>query len=150
MKLGYLIADEIGVSKQSVLLLRHSNNDIAVLKKMNGSIKEYSTIQPSDTRYDFLANGKPIIQIAVVIVFDQIYSVYRIIGVAQKGTTRTLQCQENLKFEEFRARPERSAKQFSVECLESKALSKRVHGWTNFRCPVARFGNQLFETVGIN
>ena len=55
MNLASLVAKEVGVDPQHVLLLRHSNKSVAALEREGASIEEYTLVQPTDSRYDYFA-----------------------------------------------------------------------------------------------
>jgi hypothetical protein len=149
MNLARLIAAEANVDPQDVLLLRHSNTRIEGLKRAGGTIEEYSLVQPTDTRYDFIPDGKTPIKVVATVVSDKVHAVYRILGIEKTGTTRSLTSLGFRRFDIELNYPERNAKRFSAEVLQSTATGKFVTGWTNPRSAVARYGGKLFETVEI-
>jgi hypothetical protein len=151
MNLGYLVACELGVDPQHVLLLRHSNKKIAALRRAGCDIEhDYTLVQPTDSKYDFRATEKTQIEVVVVIVDDAIYAIFQITGVNRTGTTRTLTSPQYNLFDMEQGYRERDAKEFSAVKIESKYLKHKVIGWTSPRNAVARYGGLLFENVAIS
>ena len=150
MNLGKLISRESNVAPEHIMLLRHSNTLLPALLNAGGTIEEYTLVQPSNSRYDFHADGKPQINVVAVIVNDVVHVVYRILGVERHGTTRTLVSPKFQRFDVAHKFPERDAKLFTAEEIQSTAVTRPIRGWTSPRTPVARFGGILFESVEIN
>ncbi|NMF96004.1 hypothetical protein GPA27_01160 [Aromatoleum toluolicum] len=149
MNLGKLISRELNVGPEHIMLLRHSNTLLPALLNAGGTIEEYTLVQPSNSRYDFHADGKPQIDVVAVIVSDLVHVVYRILGVERHGTTRTLVSPHFQRFDVAHKFPERDAKLFAAEEIQSTAVTRPIRGWTSPRTPVARFGGLLFESVEI-
>ena len=151
MNLGHLVARELGVDPQHVLLLRHSNRKVAALRRAGCDIEhDYTLVQPTDTKYDFRAAEKLPIEVVVVIVDDAIYAIFQITGVNRTGSTRTLTSPQYNQFDIEQGYRERDAKEFSAVKIESKLLNRKVFGWTSPRNAVARYGCRLFENVAIS
>ena len=150
MNLGHLVASEVGIHPQHVLLLRHSNKKVADLRQAKCDIgHDYTLVQPTNSKYDYYSADKPAIQVVVVIVDDAVYAVYRITGVQRTGTTRSLTSQAYNQFDIEQGYEERDAKEFSAVKVESKVLKHNVVGWTSPRNAVARYGGRLFDKVEI-
>lgn len=147
MNLGYLIAQEANVRPDEVMLLRHSNKNLAALKKLDIPIEEYSLVQPTNSKYDFLADGKIKIRAVAVIANDKVCFVYKITGIEKIGTTYDLMRPQFRKFDEARQYDERPAKRFAFEPVQSTSIDKQITGWTSPRSAVARYGGRLFEKV---
>lgn len=151
MNLAYTVASEVGVDPQNVLLLRHSNRKVSVLRKMKCDLEhDYTLVQPTDSKYDFYAAGKPPTKIVVVIVDDAVYAVYSISGIKRTGTMRSLTSPAYNFFYIQEGNPDSEAKEFSAVKLNSKTLQCKVTGWTSPRNAVARYGGRLFENVCIS
>jgi len=151
MDLGHLVAGEVGVDPQCVLLLRHSNKKTAALRQADCDIvHDYTLVQPTNSKYDFYAADKLPIQVVVVIVDDAVYAVYRITGVKRTGTTRSLTSPAYNRFDIEQGYEERYAKEFSAEQFQSKVLKRKVIGWTSPRNAVARYGGRLFDSVTVS
>jgi hypothetical protein len=72
------------------MLFRHSNQKVRALIRAGADVEEYTSVQPTNTKYDYLDDGKPPIQILVVIVEDRVRAVFRVNGVLRRGTTQNL------------------------------------------------------------
>jgi hypothetical protein len=149
LNLGHLIAQEATVQPDEVMLLRHSNRNLAALRKLDVSVEDYSLVQPTDSKYDFLADEKTKVRAVAVIVDDKVYAVYKITGIEKTGTTYSLLPEQFRKFDEARQYDERPAKRFSFEEVKSTSLNKPITGWTSPRNAVARYGGRLFEKVEV-
>ncbi len=149
MNLANLIAREANVQLDEVMLLRHGNSITQELHQHGGTIEEYTLIQPANTKYDFLAAGKPPIEVVVVIVNDCVNTVYRILGVQGIGTTHTLGTRNLIQFNIAKGYSVLPAKFFIAEQLPSAYLGRPVHGWTCPRTPVARHGGRVFDRIEI-
>ena len=150
MNLASLVAKEVGVDPQHVLLLRHSNKSVAALEREGASIEEYTLVQPTDSRYDYFAERYPRIGCVVVVVHDHVHSVYHVQGVAAQGTTHTLTSAAYVRFDTKQGFLPCPAKRFRAKLIEhSRALGRPVLGWSSPRTAVARFGGRLFESVEV-
>ena len=147
MHLATAIAIEAGVDPQSVILVRHSNARTAQLRKAGGSLEEYTLIQPTNSKYDYLAEGKMPIFVVVAIVDDKVHFVYRIHGIEKIGTTRSLTSPAFNRFDEAIGYPERPARKFKAEPIRSRTLGRTVSGWSSKRNAVARYGTVIFDSV---
>ena len=149
MNLGHSVAAEAGVHPEEVLLLRHGNAKTRAVRAAGGTLEEYTLVQPTDTKYDFLARGKPPISVVVAIVDDRVHAVYRILGVEEEGTTWSLTSPGFNKFDKEAGYPELPAKRFRAESIASQVLRRRVVDWANPRLAVARYGSKTFESVSV-
>lgn len=149
MNLGHLVACEADLQPHEVMLLRHSNSEVHRLRGFGASLDDYTLIQPMNSRYDFLADGKPPIQVVVVIVDDTVYSVLKITGIRRVGTTLSLGSSEFRRFVSAVHGKALPARQFSSEEIPSSALKRRIRGWTSPRTAVARSNGRLFASVEI-
>ena len=78
MNLASAVARESGVAVKQVMLLRHANGKVAALFRAGGQIEEYTLVQPTDSKYDFRATGRPPIKVVAVIVNDHVFALYEI------------------------------------------------------------------------
>ena len=153
MNLGAFIAAEFEVHPEHILLLRHSNSLVKKLILSGARVEEdFTFVQPINSQYDYLAEGKPLIQKVVVIVNDHVFGVYHVEGVESVGTSRdpALVSPEFIAFDEAQGYPEVPTKRYLMKEVKTDAKGRLVVGWTNPRCPVARYCNKLYRTVEIN
>ena len=152
MNLAALVAKEVGVDPQNVMLLRHSNSRVAALLREGASIEEFTLVQPIDSRYDFLASGRIPIRIVIAIVNDHVHAIYRIDGVEdENGTTQSLTSPAYARFDIKQGYLPRPAKRYCAMRIEhSRSLGQAVRGWTSPRTPVARYGEKLHKGVEVN
>lgn len=150
MNLARLIADETNSQLDQIMLLRHSNSKTKGLLQAGATIEEYTLVQPTNSKYDFLADGKPPIQVVVAIVNERVHAVYKIAGVERVGTTRTLVSGNFRQFDIQQGYPELPAKLFRAEQLSSAWLGQSIRGWTSPRNAVARNGTRLFDRVEVD
>jgi hypothetical protein len=149
VNLGYLVAQEANVRPEEVMLLRHSNRNVAALRKLAVPLEAYSLVQPTNSKYDFLADERTKVRAVAVIVDDKVYAVYKITGIEETGTTYSLLPAQFRKFDEARQYEERPARRFSFEEVKSISRGKPIAGWTSPRSAVARYGGRLFEKVEV-
>jgi hypothetical protein len=149
MNLGKTISEVFYVPVAEVMLLRHSNSKVRALKAAGASLDEYTFVQPSDSIYDYLAQGRPEVKIVVAIVNDHVHGVYRVNGIKEIGTTRSLVSDNFRKFDEQQRYLEKDAKLFDMVQLKSGLEQRAIFGWSSPRHPVARYGQKLFSSVFI-
>jgi len=149
MNLGTLIANEANVQPEEVMLLRHGNTQVRLLEQYGATIEEYTLIQPTDSKYDFWADGRPQINVVVVVVDDHVNIVYRILGFRDDGTTHTFGSDNFHQMDIAQGYPAYPARFFAAEPIASVSLGRPVSGWTAPRHPVARYGHQLFGSVEV-
>src|SRR5438128_1085366 len=101
MRLVDLVRQETGVGFAEMALLRHFNT-IDRLIELGGSIEEFTFLQPKDTKWDFWRDGKPQIDVIVVIVHDRVFGVFRVRGVEAEGTFDSLASGPHRRFDEER------------------------------------------------
>ena len=149
MLLGHAVSQEQHVRPEHVMLLRHSSSKVTSLLAAGGKLAEYTSVQPTDSVYDFLAAGRPEIQVVAVVVNDQVEGVYRVVGVDQTGTTRTLVSLAFRAWDEGLGHAERPARRFLLERLRTNLAGRAVSGWSSPRHPVARYGHRIFESATV-
>ena len=147
MNLARTVAAEAKVDSQFVMLLRHGNVKTAALRRAGGTLEEYTLVQPLNSRYDYLAEGRPPISIVVAIVDDKVHFVYRILGVEKTGTTRSLTSRGFNRFDQAAGYPELPARPFNAEPIASRTLNRLVTGWASPRNAVARYGSKAHDSV---
>lgn len=152
MRLAELVSQEFGAELSHIMLLRHFN-DIDKLLEMGGSIEEFTSLQPTGTKWDFWADGKPRIEIVVVIIRDIVFGVYRIDGVEQEGTIDSLSDEPHLRFDrELKRRTsDLPARRFRMSRLSSNATNATVTGWRGREIsPVLRSNGHLFWEIEVD
>src|SRR2546430_638209 len=85
-----LVGQETGEDSSNIMLLRHSTRIVEKLLAAGGLLEEYTNTQPTGSRYDFLAAGRPPISVVVEIFRDRVSCVYRVQGVEAEGTILSL------------------------------------------------------------
>lgn len=145
-----LITRETGTPLERIMLLRHSNQIVDSLLRKGGSIENYTFMQPVGSKYDYYDPTKPRIEIVVVIVHDAVYGVFKVLGVEQEGTTYMLAGEAHRSFDIERSVPDRPAKLFRMEPIQSAALGRQVIGWeSRTRTPVQRFDGSFFRAIEV-
>ena len=148
MKLAATVANEANVSTSEVMLLRHTNDTVAKLRKLKLSIEEYSSAQPSNGKYDYLRDGdEPKISIVVLIADDQVHGVYRVAGiVAQGASDQILTSAEQL----IHQKPKYPCKRFNLNRIASTCVGLAVIGWKNReRSTVQRSKDSFFNEIEV-
>jgi hypothetical protein len=131
MRLVDLVRQETGVGYERIMLLRHSNNDIAKLTSLGGSVDEHTSIHRKNSEYDYSADGKPRIEIVAVVVLDRVFGVYRVAGVKKEGATpSSLGSDSYRRFRRELNKKEEPARLFELNRLPSAADDQDVTGWT--------------------
>lgn len=149
MLLGYAVSQEQHVRPEHVMLLRHSSSKVESLLAAGGELAEYTCVQPTDTVYDFLAPGRPAVQVVAVVVNERVEGVYRVDGVDQTGTTKTLVSPAFRAWDAGLGYPELPARRFHLVRLRTELEGRAVSGWSSPRHPVARYGHRIFESATV-
>ncbi len=151
MNLVQLIKEESGSDFSEIMLLRHSNDMLDQLARHDGSLEEYTFIQPINSRYDYWKRGRPQISTVVVIVRNEVSNVYRVLGIEQEGTTHSLASDAHRNFELSRQKGERPARRFKMVGIPSVSIGRPVIGWARReRIPVQRHGDAFFYQVEVD
>lgn len=149
MSLAELIARESGQPLEAILLLRHSNESIAQLRRHKVTVEEYTAIQPIGSKYDYYHPKRPRINLVAAIVNDRVYQIYRVAGVEQEGTNLSVASDAYKQFD--RDRPGRACRRFQLRAVASVCTGLAVHGWEGrTRTPVQRKGDAFFDAVEIH
>lgn len=152
MRLVDVIHEETGAPLDKIVLLRHLNR-IDRLIELGGSVEEFTYLQPTGTKWDFWANGKPPAEVVVVIVHDHVFGVYRVLGVEAEGTLKSLASEAHRQFdmEDDRWKADRPARRFSLLSIPSIACGRAVKGWAGREIvPIVRNSAPLFSTVQVD
>jgi hypothetical protein len=147
MHLATTVAAEAHVDPQSVMLLRHGNRKTAALLREGGTLEEFTLVQVKDSKYDFLATGKHLIEVVIAIVNDRVHFIYKVAGVERTGTTRSLTSKGFNRFDIAAGFPELPAKRFRANLLHSRTTGLAVSGWNSPRNAVAKYGSKTFNAV---
>lgn len=148
MNIASYFASQTGVEPQHLMLLRHSNTKLQALARAGASIEEFTLLQPTNSRYDYYAEGRDPIRCVVVIANDHVEAIYRILGIKSIGTTHSLASAAFLKYDQSQGYPELPAKLFAAQEVQmDRLMGQPVMGWTSPRTAVARYGGRLFQTV---
>jgi hypothetical protein len=108
--LAATVSQATGVALREILLLRHAPETIRALLKRGGSVKEYTALQPTDTRYDWRHRERTPDRVLVVVVDDRVYEIYEVTGVQAEGTTYSLASAAHRATDDADNKPERPAK----------------------------------------
>ncbi|MEO5794732.1 MAG: HNH endonuclease [Rhodoferax sp.] len=151
MKLATLISQETSGSFDEILFLRHGNDSLDQLMRHRATIEEFTALQPPDTKYDFSNPEKPKISIVVVIAYDRVYGVFRVLGVDTEDEVKKIATEQFLAFDLERGKsPSRRCKKFLLQQLSSTSTNMQVRGWQGrTRTPVQRSGDGFFEEVSV-
>jgi hypothetical protein len=149
--LADLIQRETQTPLEQIMLLRHSNAEIAKVRQHDVSIDEYTAMQPIDSKYDFHRSGTQKIAIVAVIVDDRVYAVYRVAGVEAEGSVYSLGSSAYQRFERSRNKDDRECRRFSLISLPSVSIGLPVRGWdsSRSRTPVQRIDGSFFREIEV-
>lgn len=151
MVLASIVAREAGVLPGRVMLLRHSTSSVQDILARGGSLKEYTSVQPTGSKYDYLDQDKAAVEVVVVIVDDAVHGVFRILGVKQEGTTYSLVSDILRQRDRERGKPERPARRFEMEPIPSVTIGRPVRGWERrTRTPVQRSDGGFFWEIEVD
>ena len=151
LKLASAVASAAGVSRDEVMLLRHSNTTVAQLLDSGSTIEEYTEVQPIGSRYDYLDDARGIVSVVAVIVNDCLYAVYRVLGVLCEGSTYSLTSSAHRDFNRARGKMERPARKYKLEAIQNPFLGAAVTGWeSRERTTVQRANGGFFDKIEIN
>jgi hypothetical protein len=139
-----------GEPLESIMLLRHSNQDTRELERRGGSVEEYTIVQPNGTQYDLRHPARPDVHFLVAIVEDKVFGVYKIEGVEKDGTTYDLVSEPNRKFDIDRKLRKKPGRRYAVTKFPGTSIGESVSGWTSPRRAVARHKGRLFRQVTID
>lgn len=151
MRLVDQVSQETNADFSQIMLLRHSTRMLDKLVAAGGTVEEYTHIQPTGTRYDFLADGRPAIHFVVVIVHDRVYGVYRVLGIEAEGTTYSLASEAHRRFDIEKGLKDSPARRFQMERIPSTADNSSISGWERGpRSPTARSDGKMFWEIEVN
>jgi hypothetical protein len=140
---------------ERIALLRHFNS-IDRLIELGGTIDEFTSLQPKGSRWDFWKEGKPRIDVVVVIVHDRVHGVYRVVGVEAEGALESLSSEPLRRFDIERNlyALDRPTRRFTITRVPSTATNARITGWERKEItPILRSNSELFheiEVIGTN
>jgi hypothetical protein len=151
MILASVVANEAGVSTDHIMLLRHSNTIVAELLARGSSLVEYTSVQPTESKYDYLDPNRPKVEILVVIINDAVHGVFRILGIEEEGSTYSLTSEPHRKYDQERGKKDRPAKRFALQGVPSATIGRPVRGWERrTRTPVQRSDGSFFHEIQVN
>jgi hypothetical protein len=150
MRLAEVVSQEAGVGVERVMLLRHSSKRISMLRTYGGSVEEYTFIQPTGSKYDYSEPQDLLIEVVVVIVDENVYRVYRVLGIEAIGTSYSLASEAHRRFNIEKGSRERPSKRFRMEPIQSITINHSVSGWERrHRTTVQRSNGKFFGEVEI-
>jgi len=152
MGLAELINQETGVNFEHIMLLRHFNR-IHTLIQLGGTVEEFTSLQLAGTKWDFWRDGRPQIEVVVVIVHDVVYGVYRILGVEAEGTLDDLagEAHQDFLIEGEDWREDLQVRRFSMERIPSVATNRPITGWKGREISaLLRSDGNLFWEIEVN
>ncbi len=151
MSLASIVAAEAGVSADVVMLLRHANSIVTELLERGSSLAEYTSVQPSGSKYDYLDPNRHAVEVVVVIVDDAVHGVFRVLGVEEEGTTYSLTSMAHRQFDQERGKKDRPAKRFLLQPIPSVTIGRPVRGWERrTRTPVQRSDGGFFWEIEVD
>jgi hypothetical protein len=151
MRLADLVRRETGVAFENLMLLRHSTENIDALRACGGTVEEYTYLQPTGSKYDFLADGKPPANVVIVIVDDRVYGVFRVLAVEAEGMTSALATPAYRQFNREGKRSDRDSRRFRLERLTSSADGATVTGWGGKEiATVLRNHTTMFDAIQVD
>lgn len=155
MKLAELVSREAGCSLAQIMLLRHSNESVAHIRRCGATVEEYTAIQPVGSKYDFFHPAFPPTAIVAVIVDDLVFGIYRVLGVEAAGRYGELGSDAYRRFDLERMRSEQkratlTCHRFTLQPLASTSIGLPVSGWKGrTRTPVQRQGSGFFDEIEV-
>jgi hypothetical protein len=150
LKLVDLIERETEATADSIMLLRHGNDSVALLRQHGATVEEFTAIQPIASKYDYFHPDRPPVFVVVVIADDHVYGVLRVMGVEAEGTNYTLASEAYASFDAARGKPELPCRKFLLRRMASTTTGLRVRGWEGrWRIPVQRFGDAFFQEIEV-
>lgn len=150
MQLAKLASLETGLPISSIMLLRHSNESVAVLTNCGASIQEYTAIQPVGSKYDFHRDPARSISAVIVVVNDEVNALYKVVGVESSGTNYELATPQYAQFDRMRMKQPRHCHKFKLVPLPFSALGMPVRGWEHrTRTPVQRSTDSFFNEITV-
>lgn len=151
MILASIVATEAGVSPDLVMLLRHANSIVAELLARGSSLAEYTSVQPTESKYDYLDPNHHAVEVVVVIVDDAVHGVFRVLGVEEEGTTFSLTSEAHRQYDQERGKEDRPAKRFALQPIPSTTIGRPVRGWERrTRTPVQRSDGGFFWEIQVD
>ncbi|WP_234987687.1 HNH endonuclease [Novilysobacter spongiicola] len=143
-----LVARELDVPPEDIMLLRHSSESVKKLLATGGTVEDYTYTQPTGSAYDYHHPDKTPIKVVVVIVRDRVYGVFKVLGVEREGTTYSLTSAAHRRFDIERGKPPRPAKRFSMLPVHTAYADLTVQGWEGrSRTAVQRSDGSFFLEI---
>ncbi len=148
MQLASAVSAITGVSREKVMLLRHSNSTVDLFLAHGGTVEEYTAVQPTGSKYDYLDPTKTPVEAVAVIVNDCVHGVFKVHGVEKEGTNFSLTSTAHRRFDEARGKSERPARRFKLEAFATPLIGAPVQGWEKrSRTPVQRSDGGFFAEI---
>lgn len=150
ISLSQFLCNEFRIKPESLAFIRHSIGKIEQLKRYGGDVRDYTLVQPENTRYDFLkyVQSKPVIVAAII--DDRVHEIYELSGQFEAGMIRSLVNSGHRQMDIDNNATDRIGRKFSATNLESEAIKKPVKGWENrARTTVQYFGDRFFDEIMI-
>ncbi len=148
--LSNFLCNEFRIQPESLVFIRHSIGKIEQLKRYGGDVRDYTLIQPENTRYDFLkyVQSQPVVVAAII--DDRVNEIYELSGQFESGMIRSLVNSGHRQMDVDNNAADRIGKKFSAITLKSEAIEKPVKGWENrARTTVQYFGDRFFDEIMI-
>jgi len=117
-----------------------------LLTSLGGSVENYTLIQPTTSRYNFLSY-----KALCVVVYDKVHSIYLIEGIEKEGMTWDLIDKGNLEMDKINHKSSRPAVQYKATRLQNSPIDgMEVIGWKSAGIqPVAKYGAPLFNKLSV-
>lgn len=158
MKLADLLLQENeGLARDQLMLLRHAEKEVTLLKQCGATVEEFTAVQPVNDVYDFLLPSRPAVKVVGAVVGDRLFAVYEVGEVLAEGLSTAISSLEYQRFELSRRRddgtqkPIRHCRKYALELLPSGALEACVTGWEGrTRTPVQRWDSGFFDEIEVD
>jgi hypothetical protein len=144
--------EETKAPPEQIMLLRHSNGDVNLLKKLGASIEGYTRVQPTFHKtYDYWCPGKPRISVVIVIAEDKVFGVYRVLGIEKEGSSYSLISEAHRQFEIKKGRRNGPVRCFNLVQLPSATRGIPITGWIGrTRTTVQRSNGGFFYEIEVD
>jgi len=135
MRLVEAVQRKTGADFSEIMLLRNANWRSSGLHARGGSMEEWISVKRKNTRFDYRADGKPPINVVVVIVRDRerghdcVFGVRRVLGVDSDGTPNSLASEPLRHSYKDIGREDAPARKFKMEAINSALDGAPIAGW---------------------
>ncbi len=128
------------------MFLRHANGTVKKIRKAKLSVEDYSSAQPTGSKYDYLLAGKEI-TILVIIANDQVEGVYKVTCIVAEGLSdQILTAAEQT----IHKKDSYERRRFHLNRIASACVGLAVTGWKGKeRTTVQRSTGKFFNKIDV-